>query len=164
MITGRMISATQAKSDARNLASLVDEQLSACRALRSEATVRQVLNENCTNSSRMLNKRCAHLLLTLKSDVRALHQKIELVADATAVDVFQRTRQLEERLQQTALSNDTASNLLGVMKLLEIKESMSVDILSKLLDDKKAFDEESPHMFVSEDTMVSAATCDRLVT
>ena len=136
---------TQVKRDARSLASLVDEQLSACRALRSDATVQKVLSENHTTSTQTIHKQCAYLLLTLKSDIRELHQKIAFATDASPADVFRRTRQLEENIQQAGRSNDKTTNLLGVMRLLELKESMSVDILSKLLNEKKAFDEESLH-------------------
>lgn len=136
------VSVSQIKSDARNLASMVDEQLSACRALRSDATVQQVLNQNQMASAQFVQKRCAHLLLVLKSDIRALHERHEFASEVPAAEVFRRTHLLENELRQTA-DTDMVTTLSSIIKLLELKESLSVSILSQILKEKEIFDEES---------------------
>ena len=139
-----IVSVSKIKSDARNLASLVDEQLSICRALRSDATVQQVLNLNQEASTALALKQCAYLVLVLKADIRALHEKVAFGSDEAAADVFHRTRELEDMLhQQNPLSSDPVATLSGIVKLLELKESLNVKILTQILKEKNAFYEES---------------------
>ena len=142
MYPGDTMSVSKVRSKTRNLASMVDEQLSICRALRSDATVQQVLNLNKAASTKFIEKQCVYLVQMLKADIRALHEKIEFSSNDDAAEVFNRTRQLEDSLHQTKASSDPTEALSAILKLLELKESFSVKILSHSLKLKHAFDEE----------------------
>lgn len=140
-----VVSVSKIKSDARNLASLVDAQLTVCRALRSDATVQQVLHLTHEASKELTQKQCAYLVLVLKADIRALHEKVEFASDEAAIDVFHRTRQLEGVLQQQSgpLLSDPSAALSAIVKLLELKASLNIRILSQMIKEKTAFYDES---------------------
>jgi len=137
------LSVSKVKRDVTNLASKVDEQLSVCRALRSDVAVQQVLNLNKVATTQFVGKQCVYLMQILKADIRVLHEKVESTSDGDAAGVFTRARQLEETLHHTSTSSDPTSSLSAIVKLLRIKESLSIKILSRILELKHAFDEES---------------------
>ena len=112
----------------QNLAGTLDKELAVCHSLRSETT--SLDSADSKVSSNYIRKDCVGLLHHLKTDIRVLHLEH---CECNNSYAYQQTSQLEGVLQQINVSADPAITLSRLVRLMQMKESLTIRTLSQIL-------------------------------